>query len=61
MNKSETFNEVCVIMTSYVLMWINDSSLDPEAKFDVGKVYMYAVGFNLSINAVMFLKDMCMN
>jgi hypothetical protein len=48
-------------MTSYVLMWMNDSSLDPEAKYDVGKVYIVAFAFNLCINGVMFLKDMCMN
>jgi hypothetical protein len=50
-NRTEVFNEICVINTTYFLMWLSTHGIDDlETKMSIGWFYIFASSLGIVVN-----------
>lgn len=59
-NNWEIFNEVSVMMVSYVLMWLTDDEMLPDDRDKIGWLYISICSFNLLVNGLKVAKKLTM-
>ena len=57
-NEWEIFNEVCVIIVSYSLMFLTSYDDDAMTRYNVGWIYILLISFNIFCNAYKIFKEM---
>jgi hypothetical protein len=50
-NEWEIFNEVCVLLVSYILMFLSLYNDDIDSRVKIGWTYITVVSFNIACNA----------
>ena len=50
-NEWEIFNEVCVMMITYILMFLSNFDASGQQRYMVGWMYIAVSSFNLACNA----------
>ncbi len=55
-NGQEIFNEICILLCSYCLMFFTDNMEDPTFKYMVGWVLIGITLFNILLNGLILLK-----
>ena len=51
-NDWEIFNDSCVMIINYALMWLAVTNLDPEDRYTAGWFYIFICSFNLILNGL---------
>lgn len=55
-NQLEYFNELCLIVMQYIMVFfISGSQINPELQWDIGTGVMFLVGFVFAVNVIALL------
>ncbi len=54
-NKNEIFNELCVLLITYILILFNNPEIDIDTKYYIGWIYIAIIVSNIGFNAFKLL------
>ena len=60
-NDWEIFNDSCVMIINYALMWLSVTNFGPEERYNAGWFYILICSFNLAFNGLKVAWDFLTN